>query len=90
MAEILTSKIQKARKHHQCEWCGDRIEKGTKYRYESGVYGGEFQVTKFHIKCENDCCLAYSEFGISEEDQVSISEVRGMWLDPTMRKQYND
>ena len=52
---ILTDETRVARKRHRCEWCGESIEVGQRYRYYSGVFDGEFQSTHMHTECLLAC-----------------------------------
>jgi len=53
MLEFYTSRIPIARKEHECELCGGKINKGERYSYESGKYDGGFFVRKLHLDCYN-------------------------------------
>lgn len=48
---ILTHETRKARKLHVCDYCGQAINKGDSYEYQSGVGGGEFYTVCFHPEC---------------------------------------
>ncbi len=43
----------KARKEHKCECCGQKIEIGQKYSYETGKYDGDMFSRKLCLVCEN-------------------------------------
>ena len=44
-------KIQKAKKHHDCDWCYTKIEPGETYVYIASKTN-DFGVSKFHKKCK--------------------------------------
>lgn len=50
--DTLTDETRKARKQHRCNWCGNPIEKGEKYRHTVNVDGGDMWHFKEHLKCE--------------------------------------
>lgn len=39
------------RKVHQCDWCGELIEKGTKARRRVGIFEGDFCEGRQHPEC---------------------------------------
>ena len=41
----------KAKKHHYCEWCGERIEIGEKYNRYRSYDGSEAYTIKMHQEC---------------------------------------
>lgn len=45
----------KPRKRHQCEWCGEAIEKGEQCISRSYVMDGEIQSEWQHIECHDAC-----------------------------------
>jgi hypothetical protein len=48
-----TNKTVVCRKHHACEWCGEKIEKGESAKYRSGVNYGDFYSGHQHLECYN-------------------------------------
>lgn len=50
--ETLTDETRKARKQHRCNWCGNIIQKGEKYRHSVNVDGGDMWSFKAHLKCD--------------------------------------
>lgn len=46
-----TSPIVKARKNHGCNWCGESINKGTKYESTFIVWDGDAWTRKMHPEC---------------------------------------
>ena len=51
MTTILDSGQVVARKDHRCHWCGEIIEKGSKYEKYSCVFEGSIQTVKMHSEC---------------------------------------
>ena len=41
-----------AKKHYECAWCSEAIEKGTKHSYSVGVFNGEFLYYRLHTECD--------------------------------------
>lgn len=52
---FLSRTEKKARKPHECIWCGQPIEKGQKYFREVGINDGDFQDNPFHPECVEAC-----------------------------------
>lgn len=46
-----TEKIRKARKGHKCCACSEKILKGYKYKYYSGVWDGKPDSFKYCLRC---------------------------------------
>lgn len=53
MMDFFNQKNVKAKKLHECEFCGKEIVPGETYSYESGKWDGEFFVRKLCIPCYN-------------------------------------
>lgn len=51
MYQSLTNKDIFARKEHQCDWCGQKIEKGEKYNYQTFIFDGKFCNWYSHLPC---------------------------------------
>ena len=51
MYTLLSETTPVARVPHQCIWCGEVIEKGTRYHHERSIYDGHFQNHKWHPEC---------------------------------------
>ena len=47
----LDRKIRVARKEHECDFCGFKIEKGEKYDWSKNVYDGMLYEWKSHLSC---------------------------------------
>ena len=62
---LLSENHPKARKEHQCIWCGQMILKGEKYRRETSIYDGNFQNHKWHLECD---AAAKVEFRNGEDE----------------------
>jgi len=61
----LKRETHKARKQHQCIWCGQMILVGESYVYTTGMYLGDFQTQHFHP----ECCKAAGEYFDSGEEE---------------------
>jgi hypothetical protein len=46
-----TRVVKAARKAHVCDWCGEAIEIGSSYATWTGVFDGQWGVTKVHPEC---------------------------------------
>jgi hypothetical protein len=51
MPTMLKYEVRKARKTHDCNYCGCSILPGEKYGYSAHVYDGEFYDWKEHLTC---------------------------------------
>lgn len=40
-----------ARKEHNCDWCTEKIQPGTKYTRLTIIYDGDLQDQKYHTEC---------------------------------------
>jgi len=49
--EEIQSKWVKTRKDHQCIWCDEKIESGTKARYRVYTFDGDFNADYMHEEC---------------------------------------
>ena len=78
---FLKDKIVKARKNHQCEWCCKPILKGLDYRSQATIQHGNLCVQKWHLACIQDCEMAVHTMDITEEDNISVDDLRCMWND---------
>ena len=47
----LSESKPKARKEHQCIWCGEKILIAENYHRETGIYDGGFQHSEWHLEC---------------------------------------
>ena len=52
MSELISTKKQKARKRHICDWCKHDISKGDIYLRATVVDGGDINTWKSHLYCE--------------------------------------
>jgi len=60
---LLDEKFPKARKEHQCIWCGEGILAGEKYCHEKSIYEGDFQDHKWHLECHKAAQIEIKESG---------------------------
>lgn len=58
------------RKDHRCEWCGEKIIKGSKCVNYRGMFQDEWQNWYMHPECENAC--AGDEFSPYENDRPTL------------------
>ena len=49
--ETLSNTTPKAIKEHQCNYCGEKINKGEKYNSQTNVYDGDIYTWKSHKNC---------------------------------------
>jgi len=59
--DTLSDETRKARKQHRCNWCGNIIQKGEKYRHSVYVDGGDMWSFKAHLKCDQIFDAFYKE-----------------------------
>ena len=70
--DILKNETRKARKPHTCFFCGETIEKGETYHYQSSIWDNTVWEFHEHLKCHDisieiwDYCDL--EEGMSDED----------------------
>jgi hypothetical protein len=50
------SMIRRARKDHECTYCGELIEKGSDYTFQDGHHDGSWFTSKMHDECFDDFC----------------------------------
>lgn len=75
----ISSKKQKARKEHKCNWCNCKILVGEIYRYQFIEFYGDTYAWKNHIHCEEIASklkmFDYADYGVDEENfRETISE----------------
>ncbi len=51
--EPISSKNVKVRKEHQCEWCGEPINKGDEAHYRAYRFEGDFNSSYSHPECRD-------------------------------------
>ena len=51
MVDLIERKERKARKSHECCYCGGTIEKGEKYDWSKLIYDGQFYEWSCHLSC---------------------------------------
>lgn len=84
MAELQETVFRKARKRHDCHWCGALINLGSKYEYTSWREDGSFWQAKVCLDCVRlrDMCRGFDERGYYEEtyslDDL-VEEVMSDW-----------
>ena len=69
--------IKAARKDHRCDWCGETIAAGSAYHYQTGIYCGSRQATKYHPECYDALGRECDDWGVDEIDLVSAEVSRG-------------
>jgi len=65
---LLDETRPKARKEHQCIWCGEKILIGETYRREKSVYDGNMQDHKWHLECNLDAQEYFRKYGDEDFD----------------------
>jgi hypothetical protein len=50
------SETRQARKHHRCTYCGEQINRGDSYTFQSGNWDGRWFESKIHHECFDDMC----------------------------------
>ena len=48
--------IRKARKPHRCTYCGEAINAGDTYAYQTGNWDGRWFESKMHDECFEEMC----------------------------------
>jgi hypothetical protein len=43
--------VKKGRKDHQCEWCGEQIDKGAEHFHRTYIFEGTFNDGRMHMEC---------------------------------------
>lgn len=51
MNDSIGHKIRKARKEYDCQWCGEKINKGKEYESWAWVDGGDISTVRVHQEC---------------------------------------
>lgn len=54
------------RKNHQCVWCGEVIEKGSKAQHRIYTFNGDFMDDREHPECYKAMCEAWPSMGSYE------------------------
>lgn len=49
--EMLSTRVQKAKKQFQCRWCGELIMIHEDYERQTLIFRGEFQSNAYHCEC---------------------------------------
>ncbi len=79
-ATVLSDKVQKARKPHQCGECLRTIEPGEDYRVEKTLYEGRVDTIKTCLDCislRKHLCEDYYYGGVRELVREGIGEQEG-------------
>lgn len=66
---ILSQQERKAKKEHQCDWCGGTIKKGETYDYSS-IINDEFYIWKNH----KDCMWVAHELKMFDDNTDGVSD----------------
>lgn len=61
MTSILTDKVVKTRKEHNCWGCGEKFKKGTNLRYQVDVDNGDFNKSYWCKVCDTTVEQEYCE-----------------------------
>ena len=78
MMEFFNGRFYTAKKEHRCEACGDKIQIGERYKYESGKFEGEFFSRCYHTACSE----VIEEFWFDiDDDEFTYDEIRDWWED---------
>ena len=80
MMDFYTQKNVKAKKTHECEFCGRKIIPGETYSYGCGKFDGEFFVRKLCDKCYN----MLTEF----INQAGEEEFQWDWIQQWLHEEY--
>lgn len=92
--QVLSSKIVKAKKQHQCQLCCGKIEVGQKYNTQFNTQDGDAYMFKNHIHCQEIASKLkmYDEcdYGLTDEIfQESIREEYKFLMDLHHTEIYN-
>ena len=71
---VLTDEIRRARVEHRCIWCGETINAGDRYHYQSGLMDGDIQGNHWHCDC---LTFAQSECSDLEDGFDAYEQERG-------------
>jgi hypothetical protein len=63
-----------ARKQHQCVWCGEMIEAGTRHMKFVGEFEREFQSWRIHIECHRYSDKVFCEWPDMREHGINMGE----------------
>ena len=70
--DIIESRTRTARKRHQCDYCGEIIEKGEEYDYQKNIFDGAFYEWHAHPACSHVASAIWDYFdhddGMSDQD----------------------
>jgi len=64
----ISHETRKARKQHQCDWCGEAIASGETYAETVGVADGEFCRGRMHLECDVACQQAWRDKIVDDVD----------------------
>jgi hypothetical protein len=58
---LMSEKFPVAAKEHKCIWCGEKILKGERHRFETSISDGQWWNNRWHLECDDDAkeCAAY-------------------------------
>lgn len=94
MATILSTRHPKAKKDHCCDWCGEKINKGTEYVLttlicdDNGTYAW-----KNHKHCEDlfdKLNMLDNDFGYGVDMDCFLDSVSGFLSDKLTSEEYDD
>lgn len=73
--QLISETEPKAKKEHECVWCGETIKVGERYTRITGTYYGDFDSQAWHPECSDASKKHFSEN--DEEEFTPGDYVRG-------------
>jgi hypothetical protein len=83
--DILSTKTQKAKKTHVCDYCWQKINAGQFYEYSAIVNCGDFYTFKNHVSC-HQIALCLKMF---EQDEVKYEGLTADYFQEWVREEYD-
>lgn len=66
MLDCVVEKIKTARKEHTCCECLEKIQRGEKYEYISGIWDGHWQAYKTCLDCKSLRTVFFNSWSFTE------------------------